>query len=266
LPNMALLSHWEGEAVELWRTLWEAPHLEIHESLESTNDRVKELIREEGAPWSLVLSEAQLRGRGRGGKSWFSPPGQGLLFSLLVRSRGTEWDALLPLRAGMAAAQAVDDLLSEAGWEVDASMGLKWPNDLVLKDRKVGGILCEKTGQHWVVLGMGVNVHQSSSEFPPDLEGIADSLEGVSGARVARSRLMGGIMGGLREWLSRDGSLLEDEELLGYKKRDALQGHRVNSELEGIGIAQGITDKGSLRLELPWGGFVEVRAGSVRRV
>jgi biotin-(acetyl-CoA carboxylase) ligase len=113
---------------------------------------------------------------------------------------------------------------------------------------------------------MGVNIHQKSSDFPPDLEGIADSLEGVSGARVARSRLMGGIMGGLREWLSRDGSLLEEEEMLGYEKRDVLQGLQVNSELEGIGTAQGITDEGSLRLELPWGGLVEVRAGSVRRV
>lgn len=259
---VALLSHWEGEPIELWRTLWKVPYLEVHEVLGSTNDRAKDLIREEGVPWSLVLSEAQTAGRGRGGKRWSSPSGQGLWFSLLVPSGGTEWNSLLPLRVGMAMAQAIDGVLLGGNREV-GPIQLKWPNDLILAGKKVGGILCEKAGEDWVVAGAAVNVHQDPREFPPELQKIADSLEGASGARVYRGRLMKAILGLVRDGLGRGGGLLEDEEMLEYSRRDALQGRRVESEMEGGGVARGITREGSLRLEEVGGGIIEVRAGSV---
>ena len=259
---MALLSHWEGEPIEIWRTLWTVPYLEIHEVLGSTNDRAKELIQEGGVPWSLLLSEAQTAGRGRGGKAWSSPPGQGLWFSLLLPSQGAEWNSLLPLRIGMAMAQAMDGILSEENPETGA-IRLKWPNDLTLAGKKVGGILCETAGEDWVVAGAGVNVHQDPREFPPELRETANSLEGASGARVSRGRLMKGIMGLVRDGLVRGGGLLEDEEMLEYSRRDALKGRRVESELEGWGVARGITREGSLRLEEVGGGIIEVRAGSV---
>jgi len=259
---MALLSHWEGEPIEVWRTLWKVPYLEVYEVLGSTNDRAKELIQEGGVAWSLLLSEAQTAGRGRGGKAWSSPPGQGLWFSLLVPSRGAEWNSLLPLRIGMAMAQAMDGILSEEKLEAGA-IQMKWPNDLILAGKKVGGILCETAGEDWVVAGAGVNVHQDPREFPPELQETANSLEGASGARISRGRLMKAILDLVRDDLARGGGLLEDEEMLEYSRRDGLQGRRVESELEGWGVARGITREGSLRLEEVGGGIIEVRAGSV---
>jgi BirA family biotin operon repressor/biotin-[acetyl-CoA-carboxylase] ligase len=258
---MALLTQWEARPVESWKDAWAIPHLEIHDSLGSTNDRGRELAREWAEAWTVVLAEVQTMGRGREGKGWVSPAGLGLWLSLLAPSRGAEADALLPLRVGLAVARALDGDSPPGG-----GVWLKWPNDLLLRGRKVGGILCEMAGPGAVVVGLGINVSQEEGDFPPEIRKAAVSLEVGFGLPVLRGELAGAIIREIRKGTEGSGTRLTPEELEAYSRRDALFGHRVESQLGGEGVALGLSPRGGLILEGPGGALREVRGGSVRRL
>lgn len=131
-------------------------------------------MAEDGAPeWTVVAAGSQHAGRGRLGRTWVSLPGESLHVSVLLRPAFEPSDApLTSLAAGVAAAEAC----RAAG--IDA--GCKWPNDVVVRGRKLGGILPEASVQgqalSFVVLGTGVNLSQAEGDFPEDLRSIATSV------------------------------------------------------------------------------------------
>ena len=171
-------------------------------TVSSTNDLARDLARRGEPEGTLVVAEAQTAGRGRLGRSWHSPPGTGLWCSLVLRP-GVTGAALasLPIVAGLAAVRAV---LSLGG----LPLGIKWPNDIVVGDRKVGGLLAEAgqsdDGRGFVVLGFGLNVAQEAQDFPPELRETAISLA-MAGRPVARSSALVGWLTALeglyRRWL-----------------------------------------------------------------
>src|SRR6516165_1419427 len=128
------------------------------------------------AEGTVLMAEAQTAGRGRLGRRWASPPRAGLTFSVLLRPDGVPAALLgwLPLLAGVAAAASVRAVAA-----VDAT--LKWPNDVLVGERKLGGILAERTGAA-VVIGIGINVWQTRADLPPDAA--ATSLALAAGAAV----------------------------------------------------------------------------------
>jgi BirA family biotin operon repressor/biotin-[acetyl-CoA-carboxylase] ligase len=137
----------------------------------STNDLAKTLGAEGAPEGTLVVAEAQTAGRGRLGRNWLSPPGVGLYVSLLLRPPLPCRD--LPPLTLTAAVAVVRALTRITG----VTPGIKWPNDLLLSGKKIGGILTElKTDgdRPYVVVGLGLNVN--TREFPPELEGRATSL------------------------------------------------------------------------------------------
>ncbi len=140
----------------------------------------------QGAPHgSVYLADAQGAGRGRGVHTWSSPAGSGLYVSVLLRPALAPGEALwFSLAAGMAAMIAVR---ATTGLEAD----LRWPNDLLFGAQKVGGILtemhAEPTRVRYLVIGIGINVHQP--EFPPELADVATSLA-IEGGRTTRSALL----------------------------------------------------------------------------
>ena len=140
-----------------------------------------------GAPGgSVYFADEQLAGRGRGGHAWHSAAGQGLYVSILLRpSIPAARLALLPLAAGLAAADAIR---ATTGLAID----LRWPNDLLLGPRKVGGILIEAKTEAsavaYTVIGIGINVHQR--DFPADLATPASSLDLETGKRTSRQTLL----------------------------------------------------------------------------
>jgi BirA family biotin operon repressor/biotin-[acetyl-CoA-carboxylase] ligase len=167
----------------------------------STNDEV--LARAEaGARDGLaVLADAQRAGRGRRGRSWFSPPGAGMYLSTLVRGAEGSTLALLTLAAGVAAAQAVR---SVTGLPIE----LKWPNDLVIGRpwRKLAGILCESVpstslragGQvDAVVIGIGINLRAAA--YPPELRDRATSIETELGRPIDRAPIVVACLQNLRD-------------------------------------------------------------------
>jgi len=151
----------------------------VHAEIDSTSDELKRRLRRgEAAPGSLVIAFAQTRGRGRLGRSWFSPAAGHLYASLAVAVEGppAERVPLVPLAAGIAAV----DALAAYGC---AGILLKWPNDLMRGGRKVGGILCEAlalgAGSASAVVGLGVNTGRS--EFDGALAATAACLGDGSG-------------------------------------------------------------------------------------
>jgi BirA family biotin operon repressor/biotin-[acetyl-CoA-carboxylase] ligase len=254
--------NWEGRRVSEWRRLWKAPILQIFHTLDSTNDLLKALATGGAGTWTTVVAEAQTRGRGRGGKAWDSPAAMGLWVSLLLPSEGPDADALLPIRVGLSVARTVD----RAGpGNRDGGEGvlLKWPNDLLLAGRKVGGILCEALGANGVCVGLGLNVRQRREDFPASLRDTAISLEGAWQRSIPRGDLLGKIIRDLRQVCARTTDRLRPEELDAYADRDALLGRPVRSELEGRGVGAGITSRGFLMIENTQGDRREIRGGSV---
>ncbi|HET8757160.1 MAG TPA: biotin--[acetyl-CoA-carboxylase] ligase [Solirubrobacteraceae bacterium] len=137
------------------------PRLHLRETT-STNDRARELAACGAPHGTIVTAGVQTAGRGRQGRTWSAPAGSSLLLSLVVR----EFDALLPLRAGL----AVADIAGPAA-------RVKWPNDVWIDGRKVAGILVEaRPAEGWAVLGIGVNVALDVRDLPPALHATAGTL------------------------------------------------------------------------------------------
>lgn len=256
---MSLLTHWEGEPVDVLARLWGVPVLEAHDRIGSTNDRVRDLAAGGTSPFTTVLAEQQTAGRGRSGSSWHDTPGDSLLLSTLLPTSAPV-PLHLPLVVGLAAARAIDRATGGERFVVR----LQWPNDLVVGERKTGGILCEGT-RSGVVAGVGINVRQSPEDFPPGIRERAVSLESAGGAQVSRSKLAGALVRELIE-LCRPPfpAGLPGELHAELEARDALRNLSVLTVQEGRGTARGIAEDGALILERPDGSRARVVAGSVR--
>jgi BirA family biotin operon repressor/biotin-[acetyl-CoA-carboxylase] ligase len=206
-----------------------------------------------GAPEGLVVvADEQTRGRGRLGRAWVAPSGASLLVSVLLRPRvAPERSGLLTMAAGLAAIEAVAALGG-----IDAR--LKWPNDVVVDDRKLAGVLAERADDA-VVVGMGCNVRWDA--FPPELAGIATACNLLSDAHVEVCDL---LVGWLRAFDARLDAL--DGVLGEARERSATIGRRVRVELADAwvdGDAIGLSAEGHLLVRDAVGGTHVVAAGDV---
>ncbi len=223
-----------------------------YDEIDSTNVEARSLANDGAPEGTVVIAESQTAGRGRLGRRWTSPAGKGLLFSVILRPDLPMSDAhLLTLVAACATAQAIERL-------TDQPIAIKWPNDLFLDDRKLGGILLEVSGEQdeidWVVIGIGLNVNTEYSELPVALRRSAISLKMAAQRPVDRSELLARILLQLEsDYLDsvRNGF---DHALAGFRSRDYLRSKTVSVQTrEGpvIGEASGIDDRGALLVELP---------------
>jgi BirA family transcriptional regulator, biotin operon repressor / biotin---[acetyl-CoA-carboxylase] ligase len=226
----------------------------------STNDLALEAARSGAEHGSAFVAEEQTRGRGRRGRSWVSPPGENLTFSVLLRTRiAPDRASGITLVAGLAVREAV-------AARVEQPVSVKWPNDVMCRKQKLAGILVESLARGHelaaIVVGIGINV---GLELPEALESSATSL-GLLGAReLDRELLLVDVLAALEPRLGRfHASGLR--ELLGeLGVHDALRGERVRAgELEGR--AGGIDASGALRIVSDDGSERLVRSGSVDRV
>ena len=153
---------------------------------DSTNRVAMELGYAGEPEGTVVIAEQQTAGRGRAGRSWHSERGTGLYFTLLLRPKLAPVQApLLTMIAGLSAHAAIR---AQTGLAVD----LKWPNDVVIGGKKLGGILTEMYAEpsqiRFVIVGVGINVNQE--EFPAELSSIATSLRAETGKTHSRSELL----------------------------------------------------------------------------
>lgn len=156
------------------RTKQFGKEIEYYQRLGSTNAEAWELVKnEEATHGMIVITDHQFEGKGRGSNSWFMSPSKGIALSIIlmepIQSIKT---GLIPLAAGIAVAKTFENR--------GCSPTLKWPNDIILNKKKVGGILCEsKLSGHeiqTVVVGVGLNINETMNDFPDDLIGSSTSL------------------------------------------------------------------------------------------
>jgi BirA family biotin operon repressor/biotin-[acetyl-CoA-carboxylase] ligase len=228
-------------------------------SLPSTQDELRRLA-DSGAPeGTVVLADHQTRGRGRKGGEWLDEPGANLLFSVLLRPDIPAAQA--PRLSLLAAVAAADGLTAVTGMTI----GIRWPNDLQVKERKVVGILAEAetVGDRLshVVLGIGVNVNQT--EFAADLSRPATSLTLESGRELDREALLAALLASLDRWYARylrEGFPPVRE---GWRRSSVTLGHPVDGD--GVtGIAEDLDEDGALRVRTAEGALARLVAGEIR--
>ena len=227
------------------------------EETASTNADLLARARAGAAPGTVVRAGAQTAGRGRLGRVWQAPPGTSLLASILLEAEPVPF--VVMARVVLAAADACRDL---AGVRAD----LKWPNDLLVGDRKLAGLLAEADGgsQH-VVVGIGVNIAwPPAAELAPELRDLVVALNHLSDAVPSAAGLLEGLLPKLDGWLARPGSAV----LAAYRDRCATLGRAVTVALPDRtmeGVATGITRSGEL--EVAVGATTQVvRTGDVVHV
>jgi BirA family biotin operon repressor/biotin-[acetyl-CoA-carboxylase] ligase len=230
------------------------PGLLVLAEVTSALDVLHELAAAGAPAGTAVLADVQTRGRGRQGRAWHSPAGQGIWLTFLVRPPAPLESGVLALRVGLAVAATLERLGVEPR--------VKWPNDVLLDDRKVAGVLCEArsmpgaTGAGaggWVALGIGMNVH---GPLPAELRRSAIALdEVVPVTRIAVLERLLPLLGGLAL-----APRLDQAECRVYALLDWLRDRRLRAPVAGVAL--GIDADGALVVETP-AGARRVVAGSV---
>jgi len=237
----------------------------FYESVDSTNDLAVTLSEEEElASGTVIISDEQVKGRGRLGRTWISPPGTNIYMSVVLRPEipprnGT----LLTVAAALACARA---LRAKSGLKVS----IKWPNDLTVSGRKIGGILtevrCAPETINLAIIGIGINVNIQAGDFPDKIRTIATSMRAETGAYHQRSDVIIMILKEFEHWykaLRGKGRPVLLEE---WKRLSSAIGRDVRVVAGGetfSGVAEDIDDEGILILRLPSGVLKRVSAGDL---
>lgn len=232
------------------------------ESLPSTNTELARLASEGAAEGLAVVADEQTAGRGRLQRVWSSPKGAGLYFSILLRPKipFEHW----PLITFMAALAVGDALTEAAGLQTD----IKWPNDLLVNERKICGILAEAIetpAGRAVILGTGINLTQNA--FPPELANVATSVA-EAGGNAERETILAALLSALSRWYA---LLNEPEKIVAtWCSRSSYANGKLVQVSNGDEVWQGTTcgveRDGALRLGTASGEIRLVRAGDVYRV
>lgn len=257
---------WEGASADELRAAWEVPAVLLFRSVASTNDVARDLAASGAPDGTVILGDEQTAGRGQRGRVWTSPPGLGVWLSAIVRPRAATNPALLPLAVGVALAEQLERFVAPA------TVTVKWPNDLLVGGRKLGGILCEAAwdgdAPSYVIVGAGINVLHTRHHFPPELQPTATSLAMHSGGGVSRRAVAGAVVRGILAGVRSCTGLLAPPMLESLQRRDALAGRRIHvvgaGEYDGAATAIGIAPDGSLLVRSPAGALRRVNRGSVR--
>ena len=171
--------------------------IRVFQETTSTNDIIEKLARDGVNEGVVVFAESQSRGRGRLGRKWVSPAGKGLWFSILLRPE------LRPQAATQLTIASAAALRRAIAAQTGLKPAIKWPNDILLGQRKVAGILTELKAEldrvSYIVLGIGVDVNLSATDFPPELAKIATSLQVELGQPIPRADLAVAILRALDE-------------------------------------------------------------------
>jgi BirA family transcriptional regulator, biotin operon repressor / biotin---[acetyl-CoA-carboxylase] ligase len=236
----------------------------VFQETASTNDIIDKLGRDGAKAGAVVFAERQTQGRGRRGRKWCSTPGKGLWFSVLLRP------ALRPQSATQLTAATAVALCRGLRRFDPIRPEIKWPNDILLRGRKIAGILTELSAEldhiKFVVLGIGLNVNQEAGDFPPDLRKTATSLRIELGQPVDRPDLAAAVLSEMDQEYARIeqgqfNSIVED-----YACQCVTLGQRVSihSGAQHLqGLAESLDDDGALLVRTQHGRLERVIGGDV---
>ena len=246
MPEMRVATRYADATAATIAARCGVPRVELFDEVTSTLDIAHPLARDGAVEGTLILAERQSAGRGRSGRTWASEEGAGIWMTLLARPRGDAALDVLSLRAGLAAARALEAF-------TDGAVRVKWPNDLMLDDGKLGGILIESRWreQHvdWIVIGVGINCR-----MPRNLPR-ARALR----ARTDRIDVLAELVPAVRAAAAMSGAL-SGAELHDFERRDWARGRRCRAPL--VGLVRGIDARGGLLVHTT-AGDIAARSGSL---
>lgn len=244
-------------------TRWAGKHICYFKELDSTNIRAKQEADSGAVEGTLIVTDKQTAGRGRRGRSWNSPAGVNVYFTLILKPvYEPDKAAMVTLVMALAVAEGITLTCG-----LDAE--IKWPNDVVVNGKKVCGILTEMSMEHdrirHVVVGVGVNA--GLQEFPPEIAATAASLEAECKRPVSRTALVANILEAFEKYYE---GFRRELSLSGI--REKYNGRLVNRDREVRvldpkgefqGVARGINEAGELLVEHDDGSVTAVFAGEV---
>lgn len=247
------------------RTRWLGKEIHYFPSLNSTNTKAYELALKGAEEGELVIAESQEKGKGRLGRSWFSPPNLNLYLSVILRPPIPPHQApLITLMAAVATAEAIRNYPGLRPM-------IKWPNDILLKGRKVAGLLNEIQSEmdrvHFVILGIGVNLNVEEKMFPKEIRSIATSVKKEMGQAISRKMFLAFLLQELEKWYTlflKQGG--RSAILKAWRKWAQIKGKQVRMTSFGetiTGRAIDVDSEGALIIETRYGERKRVVAGDI---
>ena len=246
------------------KTKWMGKTIHHFHTLDSTNSKAYQLALDGAEEGEVVISESQEKGRGRLGRQWFSPPFLNLYLSVILRPKIPPHQAsLITLMAAVATADAIQKFSGLLPL-------IKWPNDILLRDRKIAGLLNEIHSEmdriHFVILGIGVNLNLDKRKFSKEFGAGATSLKIEMGQAISRKIFLQTLLQELEKWYTifmKEGSA---HILKAWRDRAHIKGRRVKVTSFGkalTGVAVDIDSDGALILETAGGKRERVVAGDI---
>jgi BirA family biotin operon repressor/biotin-[acetyl-CoA-carboxylase] ligase len=253
-----------SEIKPILKTKWMGKTIHHFDTLDSTNTKAYQLALEGAEEGEVVIAESQEKGRGRLGRQWFSPPFLNLYLSIILRPNISPHQAsLITLMAAVATADTIREFSGLLPL-------IKWPNDILLRDRKVAGLLNEIHSEidriHFVILGIGVNLNADESTFSKEIRAVATSLKIEMGHAISRKAFLHFFLQELERWYSiliHEGNAVV---LNAWRSRAHIKGRRVNVTSFGetlAGTAIDVDSDGALILQTEDGKRRRVVAGDV---
>lgn len=240
-------------------------HIVSLNSTESTNMLAKEMAVEGSKEGTVIIADEQTGGKGRMGREWISPPQKGIWMSIILRPSIAP--AKAPLITSMAAIAAIRGI--EKVTRLKPS--IKWPNDILIGDKKVCGILTEMQGDmdiiQFVVVGIGINANLDLEDFPKELKDRATSLKLECGELVMRADIVREILREFEDLYNKYTETGDSQSIISaISKNSATIGKKVrvtgvNMDLEGVAVA--IADDGALMVMLDDGQIQKIMSGDV---
>jgi len=235
----------------------------FYETVGSTNTVASDLAEKtiEGA---VVIADSQQKGRGRLGRKWESPPGVNIYMSIILRPKIESKEAtLITIMAAVACATA---LRRVTGLHVT----IKWPNDLMVSDKKIGGILSELKTDHGriisAIVGIGMNVNVGIDAYPADVQEIATSVKNETGMSYSREVVISEILNEIDYWYKILNGMGKGILLLEWQKLTSTLGREVKVTVGKetfTGLAESIDSEGMLILRLPSGMLKKINSGDL---
>ena len=240
--------------------------LHFFKTIDSTNDYAKKIAARDGPEGTLVISEEQTAGRGRMGRSWISPPGTGLWLSLVLRP------PFLPSQASLITSLAAVAVAGAIRRVTGLPAGIKWPNDIIINDKKAAGILIElSAGERFVkylIVGIGINVN--TDDFPEEIRERATSLRVCSGRKISRLEILISVLRELERLYSATLHSGDFNPILEtYRSWSVTIGRRITATRSGrefSALALDITPNGGLLIKDDAGTIEELISGEIQNL
>ncbi len=228
---------------------WQVPSVRIHAAIPSTMDAAHAAAAAGAPAGTVILADEQTAGRGRSGGRWSAPHGSAVLLTVLERPARTVAVELISIRVGLALAAVLAPMSR-------SSLGLKWPNDLLDRDGKLGGILCEARWRgarlDWVAIGIGINVGAAPSDTGVPVSTLRED--------TARRDVLDAVIPAVRRAAAIPDARLTAQELDAWRGCDVLAGRSILSPVTGR--VAGLDASGAL-VVVTDGGHVACRTGHI---